>query len=61
MDQQVRLPLGEEKAAPAALSRRQRPKARPWQLDEKTRRAARKGLEDARRALEHAGRSADAA
>ena len=61
MDQQVRLPLGEEKAPPAPLPRRKRPKARPWQVDDRTRRAARKGLEDARRALETARRPADAA
>ncbi|MGO9344536.1 MAG: hypothetical protein ACLP6E_18770 [Acidimicrobiales bacterium] len=61
MDQQVRLPLGEEKAPPAPIARRQRQSTRPWQLDDKTRRAARKGLEDARRALEHARRAADAA
>ena len=40
----------------------ERPNSRPWQLDEKTRRAARKGLEDARRALEDSTRRpADAA
>jgi hypothetical protein len=61
MEQQVRLPLGEEKALPAPAARRRVPKARPWQLDEKARRAARKGLEDARRALEHSRRPADAA
>lgn len=61
MDQQVPLPLGEETALLAPLPKRQRLKALPWQLDDKTRRAARKGLEDARRALEHARRPADAA
>jgi hypothetical protein len=58
----VHLPLGEEKPATSALNRRPRRPVRAWHIDERTRRAARKGLEEARRALAEAARPpADAA
>jgi hypothetical protein len=68
MEQQVRLPWGEPKPADKpegsrpAPARRQVRARRPWELDERTRRAARKGIEEARRALAETQRSpADAA
>jgi hypothetical protein len=58
----VPLPWGDEKPGASALNGRPRRPVRAWHIDEQTRRAARKGLEEARRALAEAARPpADAA
>ena len=62
MVQQARLPWEEQKAQESEPRRREPRAYRPWQIDEQTRRAARKGLAAARKALEHTQQTpADAA